>query len=100
MRREVKTVMKKKVLASSGPYGPLLARSGCLGKFVQSVGLMGWVNTRPLVSDTPYGMSRMGHPIQSVTYQGSCIDPTHQSHTLDPTSKVPFSIIQVTNRLY
>ena len=47
-------------LASSGPYGPLLARSGCLGKFVQRVGLMGWVNTRPLVCGTPYGMASGG----------------------------------------
>ena len=30
-----------------------------------------------------------GHPIRSATYQGSCIDPTHQSHTLDLTSEAP-----------
>ena len=47
-------------LASSGPSGPLLARSGCLGKYVQGVGLMGWVNTRPLVCGTPYGMASGG----------------------------------------
>ena len=30
-------------------------------------------------------------------YHGSCIDRTHKPHTLDPTSEVPFSIIQVNN---
>ena len=41
-----------------GALRPLLARSGFLGKYVQGVGLMGWVNTRPLVCDTSYGMAR------------------------------------------
>ena len=31
------------LLASSRPYGPLLARSGYLEKHVQGVRLMGWV---------------------------------------------------------
>ena len=34
-------------------------------------------------------MARMGHPIRSPLYHGSCIDPTHQSHTLDLILKAP-----------
>ena len=40
-----------------------------------------------------------GHSIRSLLYHGSCIDPTHQFHTLDPTTQVPFSIPQVPIKL-
>ena len=34
-------------------------------------------------------LASRGHPIRSPLYHGSCIDPTHQSHTLDLTSEAP-----------
>ena len=40
-----------------------------------------------------------GHPARSLAYQGSCIDLTHQSHTLDPTSEVPSLRVFVPIRL-
>ena len=44
-------------------------------------------------------LASRGHPVRTVTYQGSCIDPTHLSNTLDPTPGVPFPITGVTIRL-
>ena len=37
-------------------------------------------------------LASRGHPIRTLLYHGSCIDLTHQSHTLDPTPGVPFPI--------
>ena len=34
-------------------------------------------------------LASRGHPIRTPLYHGSCIDPTHQSHTLDPTPDTP-----------
>ena len=34
-------------------------------------------------------LASRGHPIRSPLYHGSCIDPTHQSYTLDLTSEAP-----------
>ena len=34
-------------------------------------------------------LASRGHPIRSVAYQGSCIDPCYLSHTLDPTPDTP-----------
>ena len=40
-----------------------------------------------------------GHPPRILAYQGSCIDPTHQSHTLDPTLKAAFQKLSAAIRL-
>ena len=40
-----------------------------------------------------------GHPARTPAYQGSCIYPTHLTHTLDPTPDLPFPITDVTIRL-
>ena len=34
-------------------------------------------------------LASKGHPMRTLLYHGSCIDPTHQSHTLDLTSEAP-----------
>ena len=34
-------------------------------------------------------LASRGHPARSLAYQGSCIDPTHQPNTLDPTPDPP-----------
>ena len=34
-------------------------------------------------------LASRGHPTRAPAYQGSCIDPTHQSHTLDLTPDAP-----------
>ena len=34
-------------------------------------------------------LASRGHPIRSAAYQGSCIDPSYLSHTLDPTLGTP-----------
>ena len=34
-------------------------------------------------------LASRGHPIRSPLYHGSCIDPTYQSHTLDPHRQPP-----------
>ena len=40
-----------------------------------------------------------GHSIRTILYQGSCIDPIHQCHTLDPASKAPKARGPLTFRL-
>ena len=44
-------------------------------------------------------LASRGHSVQTVLYHGSCIDPTHQSHTLDLTPDPPIPITQITIRL-
>ena len=44
-------------------------------------------------------LASRGHPIRSVAYQGSCIDPSYLSHTLDPTPDTPRSQTLVAIRL-
>ena len=44
-------------------------------------------------------LASKGHPVRTTLYHGSCIDPTHQFHTLDPTTQVPFPIPQVPIKL-
>ena len=34
-------------------------------------------------------LASKGHPMRTLLYHGSCIDPTHQSHTLDLTLEAP-----------
>ena len=36
-------------------------------------------------------LASRGHPARTPAYQGSCIDPTHLSHPLDPTPQAPRS---------
>ena len=40
-----------------------------------------------------------GHPARAPAYQGSCIDPTHLYHTLDPTPDLSIPITDITIRL-
>ena len=40
-------------------------------------------------------LASRGHPARAPAYQGSCIDPTHLSHTLDLNQDLPFPITQV-----
>ena len=44
-------------------------------------------------------LASRGHPARTALYHGSCIDPTHLSHTLDPTPDDPFPITQLAIRL-
>ena len=44
-------------------------------------------------------LASIGHPVRTPLYHGSCIDPTHQSHTLDLTPDLPFPITQLPIRL-
>ena len=44
-------------------------------------------------------MASRGHPPRILAYRGSCIDPTHQSHTLDPTLKAAFQKLLAAIRL-
>ena len=123
------------ILASSGPYGPLLASSGYLGQIlagkfkmeflptlrltkafpcreclcepncwqelhfefsrqnlnrnVQSPSMWWWLITqpRPIWKKAPPGLQR--HFWSDAQVRGSCIDPTHLSHTLNLILKAP-----------
>ena len=44
-------------------------------------------------------LASRGHPARAPAYQGSCIDPTHQPNTLDPTPDLSFPITDITIRL-
>ena len=45
----------------------------------------GWRKSSDWLTNAAYFIGYL----RSVTYHGSCIDPTHQSHTLDLTSEAP-----------
>ena len=44
-------------------------------------------------------LASRGHPARSPTYQGSCIDSSYLSHTLDLNPDLPFPISHVTIQL-
>ena len=44
-------------------------------------------------------LASRGHPVRSLAYQGSCIDPSHQSHTLDPIPDLSFPITHISIQL-
>ena len=44
-------------------------------------------------------LASRGHPVRTGRYHGSCIDPTHKFHTLDPTPDLPFPITHITTQL-
>ena len=56
-------------------------------------------DSSPTQSQSGKGLSWPPEGIPYWRYHGASIDPTYQSHTLDPTPDLPFPISQVTIRL-